>query len=248
MGSFFNVVIYRLPLMLKGEHLNLCYPGSHCPVCKHVLSKRHNIPLVSFLLYKGKCAFCNEKISVQYPLVEFLTAILLVGGGIVLGDDWYALSGWFIFSSVLLILGFIDFNTKLLPDGLVLPLAALGIIFNYFDGFVPFWDACIFGFGCYVLFSVFSTLYYTIRGYSGLGGGDVKLFAAIGCWLGHGIFDIIILSLTLTLISVWWFRKPHIPFDSKHVIPLGPGIVCSVYIYCIYIYACNGTNILQMVM
>ena len=132
MGSFLNVIIYRLPLMIQrestdpknteqGKHFNLAWPGSHCPQCYTPISPRHNIPLFSYLRLKGRCYYCHSKISCQYPLVELAAALLSATSTWVYGASPQA-AVYIAVSLTLLTLAVIDLNTLLLPDKLTLPL------------------------------------------------------------------------------------------------------------------------------
>jgi leader peptidase (prepilin peptidase)/N-methyltransferase len=212
-GSFLNVVIARLPVMMErewqaemaefrgeataeAERFNLVAPRSRCPHCKHTISMLDNIPLVSFLLLRGHCRHCRASISVRYPLVELLTALLSAYVAWRFGYGPVT-AGALVFVWIMIALAFIDFDTRLLPDSLTLPLLWMGLIFNLITGNVPLEDAVIGAVAGYLfLWSVY-WLFKLATGKEGMGYGDFKLLAAIGAWLGWQA-----LPLTIVLASV----------------------------------------------
>ncbi|MCL2590130.1 MAG: A24 family peptidase [Betaproteobacteria bacterium] len=212
-GSCLNVVIARLPVMMerewqaemaesrgdavaKGERFNLATPRSRCPHCGHTISALENIPLASFLFLRGRCRHCRAAISVRYPLVESLTAVL---SAYVAWRFGYSpvMVGALVFAWVMIALAFIDLDTHLLPDSLTLPLLWMGLIFNLLTDNVPLKDAVIGAVAGYLfLWSVY-WLFKLVTGKEGMGYGDFKLLAAIGAWLGWQA-----LPLTIVLASV----------------------------------------------
>jgi len=212
-GSFLNVVIARLPVMMerewqeemaefrgdavaKEERFNLVMPRSRCPHCRHTISALENIPLVSFLFLRGRCRYCRTAIGIRYPLVELLTAALSACVALRFGYST-AMLGALIFVWVIIALAFIDFDTRLLPDSLTLPLLWTGLLFNLLTGNVPLEDAVIGVVAGYLfLWSVY-WLFKLVTGKEGMGYGDFKLLAAIGAWLGWQA-----LPLTIVLASV----------------------------------------------
>jgi leader peptidase (prepilin peptidase)/N-methyltransferase len=199
-GSFLNVVIARLPVMMErawqaemaessgspiaeAERFNLVTPRSRCPHCKHPISALENIPLVSFLFLRGRCRHCHASISRRYPLVELLTALLSACAAWHFGYS-LAAAGAMVFAWTMIALAFIDFDTRLLPDILTLPLLWAGIVFNLLTGRVPLEDAVIGAVAGYLfLWSVYWS-FKLATGKEGMGYGDFKLLAAIGAWLG----------------------------------------------------------------
>ena len=183
-GSFFNVVIHRLPLMMeRAEGVNLCLPASFCPQCRQPIAWRDNIPLLSFLFLKGRSRCCGEPISPRYPLMELATGALFMLVGYLIPPG-IPLLGGLIFVSVLLILAAIDAQTQLLPDRLTLPLLWAGLLFNLSDTFAPLAEAVI---GAMVGYLSLWSVYWVFRlltGKEALGYGDFKLLAALGAWLG----------------------------------------------------------------
>ncbi|TAK90510.1 MAG: prepilin peptidase [Burkholderiaceae bacterium] len=199
-GSFLNVVIARLPRMLDAQWrcdcaellqvpapeitpLSLSHPPSACPKCGTSIKVWHNIPLLSYLLLRGRCAQCKTPISLRYPLVELLTAGLSVIAAWHFGFGW-PLAGALALLYLLIALTFIDADTQFLPDNLTLPLLWLGLLLNLFSVFVPLQEAVIGAMAGYLsLWSVY-WLFKLTTGKEGMGYGDFKLLAALGAWLG----------------------------------------------------------------
>jgi leader peptidase (prepilin peptidase)/N-methyltransferase len=199
-GSFLNVVIHRLPRMMQAEweahaaelrgeppaprqRFDLAWPRSHCPHCRHPIGVLRNIPLLSWLVLRGRCAHCGASIGWRYPVVELLTALLAAAvvwryGATLAGG------GAFVLGCFLLALGFIDLDTQLLPDDLTLPLLWLGLALNLAGTFAPLADAVI---GAMLGYASLWTVYMLFRfatGKEGMGYGDFKLLAALGAWFG----------------------------------------------------------------
>jgi len=209
-GSFLNVVIHRLPRMLergwqdqcaelRGEtpearpRYNLVVPRSACPACGHKIAAVENIPVVSWIMLRGKCSGCGTAISTRYPMVELLGAILAAGAVWKFGLTWTGVAAS-AFLWALLALTFIDFDTQLLPDDLTLPLLWGGLLANVFGFFVPLREAVIGAIAGYlVLWSIY-WLFKIIRGKEGMGYGDFKLLAALGAWLGWKMLPLIVLG------------------------------------------------------
>lgn len=213
-GSFLNVVIYRLPLMLEsrwrrdccelleveGEQdatpLTLSTPNSHCPHCKAPVKPWHNIPVLSYAMLGGKCANCEQPISLRYPVLELVTGLMTMALA------WYfpltpALAGTVLFTWALIALTMIDVDHQLLPDDITLPLLWLGLAFNVVGTFVPLQDAVIGAIAGYLsLWSVY-WVFKLITGKEGMGYGDFKLLAALGAWLGWQALPLIILLSSL---------------------------------------------------
>jgi leader peptidase (prepilin peptidase)/N-methyltransferase len=217
-GSFLNVVILRLPdRLLWGwrkearELLELDPPyepappdlvvqGSRCPRCGHALAPWENIPVLSFVLLRGRCRGCKAPISWQYPLVELLTGLLFAACVWRFGVDWTAVSA--IVFSAFLIAGFgIDLRTTLLPDGLTLPLLWLGLLQSLVTLFVPAQSAIL---GAALGYLSLWSLYWVFKwltGKEGMGYGDFKLLAALGAWCGpQGILPILLMSSAVAAV------------------------------------------------
>ncbi len=211
-GSFLNVVILRLPKMMhqdwrcqceeflelpekqrkEEERITLAKPASTCPSCGHGIRAWENIPVLSWLVLRGKCASCKAPISPRYPIIEAVTAIFSVVTIAVIGPNesalWALLLVW-----ALVALTVIDFDTQLLPDSITLPLMWLGLVLNYFgvltDFNSAFWGAVV---GYLALWSVY-WLFKLVTGKEGMGHGDFKLLAALGAWLGWQLLPAVIL-------------------------------------------------------
>ena len=208
-GSFLNVVIHRLPRIMEAQwqrdaaeingetipdtdKFSLAFPGSHCPHCGTGIKPSQNIPLVSYLLLGGKCSHCKAPISIRYPLVELVTALLWVVCGLKFGVS-NALLGAMLLSCALITLTAIDLDCQLLPDHLTLPLLWIGLLLNIDNTFVPL-DSAVLGamFGYMSLWTVF-WLFKIITGKEGMGYGDFKLLAALGAWFGLAALPTIVL-------------------------------------------------------
>jgi leader peptidase (prepilin peptidase)/N-methyltransferase len=201
-GSFLNVVIHRLPKMMErdwhaqaaelrgepppepGERFNLATPRSRCPHCGHPIGALQNIPILSYLLLRGRCGHCGAGISKRYPVVEALTALLSGCAAWHFGFGLAAL-GALLFIWTLVALAFIDLDTQLLPDDLTLPLLWLGLLLNLGGTFTGLQDAVVGAMAGYLaLWSVY-WLFKLATGKEGMGYGDFKLLGAIGAWLAR---------------------------------------------------------------
>lgn len=249
-GSFFNVVIHRLPRMMEqdwreqcaalrgeefsaGPRYNLLTPASTCPVCSHRIRPWENIPLLSYLFLRGRCSNCKTRISLRYPMVEAVTAALTVLALLHFGPTAKGLAAILLIWA-LLVLTFIDYDTQLLPDDITLPLIWLGLLLNWQGIFVSLPDALLGAvFGYLVLWSVYWA-FKLITGKEGMGYGDFKLLAAIGAWLGWQMLPgVILLSSAVGAIvgiSLILLRQ----HDSQHPIPFGPylaggGLISLLY-------------------
>ncbi|MFK8067127.1 MAG: A24 family peptidase [Gammaproteobacteria bacterium] len=248
-GSFLNVVIYRLPLMMerdwksqcrelldqqcpdaeKQDVFNLSKPRSKCPKCDHAITAIENIPVLSYLIQGGKCKGCGDKISARYPLVEILTAVLTAVVAWRFGFGWAALGG-ILFTWALIVLSGIDLDTQLLPDSITLPFLWLGIAFNMFGTFTDLQSSIIGAMAGYLaLWSVY-WLFKLVTGKEGMGFGDFKLLGMIGAWLGWQVLPLtIILSSvagTAVGISLILF-KSH---GRQQPIPFGPYLAIAGWI------------------
>jgi leader peptidase (prepilin peptidase)/N-methyltransferase len=227
-GSFLNVVIWRGPIIWglvdqPSEKMNLAWPPSLCPACKTRIKALHLIPLLGFMLLRGKCAACDASVSVRYPIVEVMGALAAM----------LALSQWgltpagfaaFIFFCFCIALAAIDQETTFLPDALTLPLIALGLIINIWATFTPFLDALIGAVVGYAVFWLIGFYYEHRRGQNGLGQGDAKMLAAIGAWLGWPAlpFAVLIAALAgiITVGVLMLIGKKKVQADTA--IPFGP--------------------------
>lgn len=221
-GSFLNVVIYRLPLMLQRDwrqqccefleiedpqpaeeknpllrtDLSLAQPASHCPQCQHTIRAWENIPLISYALLAGKCASCKVKIPIRYPAVELATGLFSALVAVNFGATWLALA-LLLFVWALIALTMIDFDHQLLPDDITLPLLWLGLAVNTQDlgTGVTTQEAVLGAVVGYLSLWSFYWVFKLATGKDGMGYGDFKLLAALGAWMGwQALLPIIILS------------------------------------------------------
>ncbi|AZN37006.1 prepilin peptidase [Iodobacter ciconiae] len=213
-GSFLNVVIHRIPKIMEQQFrqecqlidapvdapmpqtptYNLVVPRSACPSCGHAISALENIPVISYLVLRGRCRGCKTPISPRYPMVELLCAVLTTIAGLHFGVTITAIAAimltWFLIALV-----FIDADTYLLPDNITLPLLWLGLLFNLNNVFVPLDQAVIGAIAGYLLLWGVYWLFKLITGKEGMGYGDFKLLAALGAWFGwQALPSIILLS------------------------------------------------------
>lgn len=248
-GSFLNVVIARLPVMMQGEweaqcrelmegddvnlngggntealiaatgyatiaaattpnvakaqpaRFDLSHPPSHCPACKHPIAWYRNIPIISWLLLKGKCGECGTRISARYPIVELLTAALFAACVATLGVTTAALAGM-AFCASCVALAFIDADTSFLPDDITLPLLWAGLLANLLGLFVGLEDAVIGAMAGYLSLWVVYWGFRLLTGKEGMGYGDFKLLAAIGAWLGWQALPVVILASSLAGVVI----------------------------------------------
>ena len=245
-GSFINVVIYRLPLMMQrdwrmqarevlglpGEAqpaFNLAIPHSHCPHCEHPIRPWENLPLISWLLLRGRCSACKAPISTRYPLVELLCGVLSAYVAWHFGWSWQA-GAMLLLTWGLLAMSVIDIDHQLLPDALVLPLLWLGLIVNSFGLFASLPDA-LWGavFGYLGLWSVY-WLFKLITGKEGMGYGDFKLLALLGAWGGWQVLPLTILlsSLVGAVLGSLMLRLQKA--DSGTAIPFGPYLAIAGWV------------------
>lgn len=173
--------------------ISLSYPPSRCPKCSHQIRAHENIPVLSWLvLLRGKCSGCGNPISMRYPLVELITALLSVLVIYTLGANLVGVLG-LIYLWILIALTGIDFDTKLLPDSLVFPLGMVGILANTQGIFTSPTSAILGGLFGFLFFWGVAKIYALIRRIDGLGAGDFKLLGAIGAWLGVGMLPLLVL-------------------------------------------------------
>ncbi len=196
-GSFLNVVTFRLPVMMglvertREGPLNLVGPASHCPACGHAIRPWENVPIFSYVILRGKCSACGAGISPQYPLVEAGTALVSALLSLHFGPSWQLLAALVLFWALICIL-VIDLRHQIIPDVISLPLVAVGLGVNAFGLFTSVADAAI---GAAAGYGSFWCLYWAVRlatGKEGLGYGDFKLFAALGAWMGWKMLPVVL--------------------------------------------------------
>ena len=244
-GSFLNVMVYRLPIMLERawradarealemepapseKAFNLMVPRSRCPQCDAQISAWQNIPVFSWLVLRGRCAACNTRISTRYPAIEVLTALVSLTVVAVFGYTWVAMFA-LLFSWLLIAMALIDFDTRLLPDNLTLPLLWLGLLFNSSGGFVDLQSAVIGAAAGYLILWSIYWGFKLLTGKEGMGYGDFKLLAALGAWLGWQALPMVILISSVVGIllggTVLLIRK------SREPIPFGPFLAIAGWV------------------
>lgn len=256
-GSFLNVVIHRLPLMLQRDWqqecaelngqpptelppFNLCTPRSRCPHCQHQLSALDNIPLLSWCWLRGRCRYCQAGISTRYPLVELAAAALAALALWRFGASPQLLAA-LLFSWMLLCMTLIDIDHLLLPDSLTLPLLWLGLLLNINELFVSLSSAVLgaaIGYG--ILWSLF-WLFKLATGKEGMGYGDFKLLAAIGAWFGwQALLPVLLLaSLVGSVLGLALMASKRLGEDR--VLPFGPALALAGWVYLLW-----GTQLTQL--
>ena len=232
-GSFCNVIIYRLPL---GK--SVVFPNSYCPSCNKPIKWYDNIPLVSYLLLMGKCRFCKKRISIQYPLIELITGINFLLLWIFIENN-YVLSGFFVFTVLLTAIFMIDFYHSIIPDELSFTLIAAGLLFSPVNPYLGD-TAVLFRVIYSIAGAVTGMLFFLIVDKTGkkllkkdvIGGGDIKLLAGIGAVLSFpGIFiSVFIGSLLGTIFSVFCIYVIKTKKWGEYI-PYGPFLILSIYIY-----------------
>ncbi|MCE1183373.1 MAG: A24 family peptidase [Rhodocyclales bacterium] len=244
-GSFLNVVIHRLPKMLEQEWQQMCaeingqdiiesepsltlsHPRSRCPHCGHQITAIENIPLISYLfILKGKCSACKAAISVRYPLIEAVTALISGATAYYFGPSWQAV-GALLLIWALIALSAIDFDTQLLPDSITLPLVWLGITFNLFNTFTSLESAVIGAMAGYLSLWSISFLFKKLTGRDGMGGGDFKLLAALGAWLGWKLLPSIVLLSSVVGAAVGIALIVFTKHGRDTPIPFGPYLAAA---------------------
>jgi len=253
-GSFLNVVIHRLPMMMEREwrmhcaeltgdnadntsqtsspaeeKLTLSTPRSRCPHCNHAITALENIPVVSYLWLRGRCSGCNAKISARYPIIETITALLSVAVAWHFGFAWAALAGLF-FTWALVALTMIDFDHQLLPDSITLPFLWLGLGLSLWPVFVDAPTALIGAIAGYLSLWLVYWAFKLATGKEGMGYGDFKLLALLGAWMGWQMIPVIILlsSAVGAVVGITLIvvrgRDRNIP------IPFGPYLAAAGWI------------------
>ncbi len=227
-GSFFNVVIYRLPLNKS------LVPSSKCPTCNYAIPFWLNVPIFSWLFLKGKCRNCGAKISWHYVIVELITPIIWLLVYLRFGDNPILLFKYLVFFSYGIIIIFIDLYHMRIPFKLSIPLNILGLITLFIpDNDVTLYRGLAGGAGSFMFFLIMMLAYYYIRGREGLGFGDVLLISAIGFFVGilNLVFIVGFASL-LGLIIMALFMK----YSKQKLFPFGPFLVISAWVYLLWGY------------
>jgi len=251
-GSFLNVVVYRLPLMMNAtwrrecreflefdpqdstkdetpQPFNLMVPRSACPSCNTMITAWQNIPVISWLILRGKCGNCKHPISVEYPLVELLTAILSMAVAVKFGASIQLVFA-LLFTWALISLALIDFHTTLLPDSITLPLLWLGLLISLVPVFVNAPDAIVGAAAGYMILWIVFQTFKLITGKEGMGFGDFKLLAALGAWLGWAQLPLVILLSSLTGAIIGIMMMVLFKHQRSQPIPFGPYLAIAGWI------------------
>lgn len=257
-GSFLNVVIHRLPIMLErdwkaqcieylGDNIvlkdaetagsnskyNLVVPRSACPTCKQPITALQNIPVLSYVFLGGKCAGCKTRISIRYPLVEAMTGLLTGFLAWRFGVTWMAAFA-IIYVWALIALTFIDADTTLLPDDITLPLLWLGLLVNTGGAFTDVSSAILGAAGGYLVLWTVYWGFKLLTGKDGMGYGDFKLLAAIGAWLGWQLLPLVILlsAAVGTVVGIAGILLKGRDKGAK--LPFGPYLAAAGFIAMIW--------------
>jgi leader peptidase (prepilin peptidase)/N-methyltransferase len=260
-GSFLNVVIHRVPIILKynwsrqcrelhepdhedddaaNKPFNLLRPASHCPVCGHRIRAIENIPVASYIFLRGRCAACHTRIPPRYPVIELATSILSVFTAIHFGYTPQTAAA-LAFTWMIIPLCVIDYDEQLLPDCITLPLLWAGLVLSLADIFIDSRESIIGALSGYLCLWVVYHLFKLATGKEGMGYGDFKLLAAIGAWVGWQALPVVILFSSVVgamtgilLIAI----KGH---QRSQPIPFGPFLACAGWITLLW-----GQNILDL--
>lgn len=251
-GSFLNVVILRLPEMLRREwtrdcralleiegdnskdkdgtdRFSLAFPGSHCPQCRAPVRAWQNVPVVSYIILRGRCANCDSPIGLRYPLVEMATAVATVIVGLLI--PWGpALAAYLLLTWCLIALTGIDIDTQLLPDDLTVPLLWAGLLFNLTAGPVSLRDAVLGAAAGYLLLWSVYWLFRLATGKEGMGFGDFKLLAALGAWLGWQALPLIVLLSSVVGAALGIILLTARGQSRHQPLPFGPYLAVAGWI------------------
>lgn len=256
-GSFLNVVIYRLPLMMQRSwrsdcleflalptedpqpSVNLLWPGSFCPHCRTAIKARHNIPVLSYCLLGGKCAHCSAVISLRYPLIELLSCLCSVIVAWQFGYGWPLVFG-LLMSWGLIALSFIDIDQHLLPDAITLPYMWLGLLLSLFGIYTESSDSILGAIAGYLsLWSIY-WLFKLLTGKEGMGYGDFKLLAMLGAWFGWQVLPLIIMlsSMVGAVIGIGMIVMGR--HEVSKPIPFGPYLAAAGWLALMWGERING--------
>jgi leader peptidase (prepilin peptidase)/N-methyltransferase len=224
-GSFLNVCIWRIP-----AEKSIVFPSSHCPKCGTSIRPYDNIPILSWLILRGRCRDCGEAISARYPLVELLTGLLSLALGWLYGPGLPYLAA-FLFTAALVVITFIDLDHQIIPDVISLPGIPVFLLLAVFVMGIGFWDSLLgvlVGGGFLYLIAVG---YELLTKREGMGGGDIKLLAMIGAFLGwQSLFFVVFMSSILGALVGVVLIAIH-GKDMKYAVPFGPFLSIAAVMY-----------------
>jgi len=252
-GSFLNVVIYRLPKMMQQDwheqccelmdmkdedvseqqQVNLIFPGSSCPACQHKITALENIPVISYLFLKGRCSSCKVKISLQYPIIEMFTGLATAYVAWHFGFSLQTLFAVF-FTWALICLSVIDLEHSLLPDDITLPFMWLGLACNIFGVFTDINSSLIGAMLGYAILWIIFISFKTVTGKEGMGYGDFKLLALLGAWLGWQSLPLIILLSSIAASVIGLAMIIFKGRDKAAAFPFGPYLAIAGWITLIW--------------
>jgi leader peptidase (prepilin peptidase)/N-methyltransferase len=225
MGSFFNVCIHRIPLKQS-----LAHPPSSCPHCGKRIKFYDNIPVISYIVLLGKCRYCSQPISLRYPIVEivtgFLSLALFVRYG--LGYPYFL---FLLFAGSLVTISFIDLQHRIIPDVISLPGIVVGLGFSFFYNHISWLDSLIGILGGGGFLYLIAVIFERLTGKEGMGGGDIKLLAMIGAWLGWRALPFVILISSLSGIVVGGGSLLLTGQGYRAKIPFGPFLALGALVY-----------------
>ncbi len=242
-GSFLNVVVHRLPRMMERAEANyiaslrneslpyrdrfdLAVPRSHCPHCQRPVAHRHNVPVIGFVLLRGRCRSCRAPIGWRYLAVEMMGATVAAAALWQLGPSWQAVAGMVLGWS-LLALALLDAESMVLPDQITQPLLWLGLLLGVCGLFVPASDAIVGAAGGYLMLWGVNWLFKLLRGKEGMGHGDFKLMAALGGWFGWQALPALLLLSSLTGLACALVAVHLGGTDRNAPFPFGPSIAVA---------------------
>jgi len=248
-GSFLNVVIHRLPLMMEQalsrecheylgtpaadtgpvEHFNLLTPASRCPACGHRIRSLENIPVISFLYLRGKCSECGTAISWRYPAVETITAVLSTFAALHFGYSMQLLAA-LVFTWAMVPLFLIDFDRQILPDAITLPLLWLGLFCSLNGIFIDSQASIIGAASGYLSLWLIYHLFRLATGKEGMGYGDFKLLGAIGAWVGWQSLPLVILFSSVVGAAIGMTLILAKGRDHNQPMPFGPFLAAAGWI------------------
>jgi len=240
-GSTINMLVYRLPIILKlkkcqhpFEHFNLFFPRSHCPSCHHIIACWHNIPVISYIMLRGKCAYCHASISKRYIFTELAFPVLMLGIYIFHPDWQYVFLGtWFCILTYTM--SAIDTEMMILPDVLNYILLWTGLWINSFH-YICSLDHAVYGaMMAYISLWAIYHIFVKLTGKHGFGYGDFKLYAAIGAWFGiTQIFFILIVACVVGIAIALVQMTIHKHKKWKEPMPFGPALAIAGYLFLLW--------------